>query len=101
MANLEQEVPSQGKTLQERARTMLIHASNKWPKAINASLWPYAMRLACSIDNHTFDKRINQSRIEAFTETEVRPNLRHFHTFSCPAYVLTSSNPKSTGKWEP
>jgi hypothetical protein len=26
--------------LQERARTMLIHASNKWPKAINASLWP-------------------------------------------------------------
>jgi hypothetical protein len=32
---------------------------------------------------------------------EVRPNLRHFHTFGCPAYILTNSQPKSVGKWEP
>jgi hypothetical protein len=87
--------------LQERARTMLIHASNKWPKAMNASLWPYAMRLACNIDNHTYDKRINQSRVEAFMGVAVRPNLRHFHTFGCPAYVLTNSQLKGVGKWEP
>jgi hypothetical protein len=53
------------------------------------------------IDNHTNIKRINQSRVEAFTGVAVCSNLRHFHTFGCPAYVLSNGQQKSIGKWEP
>jgi hypothetical protein len=29
--------------LQDQARTMLIHAQGRWPEAIDAHLWPYAL----------------------------------------------------------
>jgi hypothetical protein len=32
--------------LQDHARTMLIHASKRWPTAIDTHLWPYALRMA-------------------------------------------------------
>jgi hypothetical protein len=32
--------------LQEMARCMLLHAAHRWPTAVNANLWPYAIRLA-------------------------------------------------------
>ena len=32
--------------LQDRARTVLIHANRRWPAAINAHLWPCALREA-------------------------------------------------------
>ena len=31
------------KELQVQARTMLLHAHMKWPKAITSNLWPYAL----------------------------------------------------------
>ncbi len=34
------------RTLQDQARTMLIHAQHRWPKAIDAHLWPYALTVA-------------------------------------------------------
>ncbi|CAB9521468.1 Retrotransposon protein [Seminavis robusta] len=30
--------------LQEAARTMILHAKQRWPSAINANLWPFAIR---------------------------------------------------------
>ena len=41
--------------LQEQARTMLIHANRRWPEVVNAHLWPYAIRMANDIFNHTPD----------------------------------------------
>ncbi|KAI2498353.1 hypothetical protein MHU86_16164 [Fragilaria crotonensis] len=41
------------RTLQDQARTMLIHAQHRWPKAIDAHLWPYALRVANEIHNST------------------------------------------------
>ena len=32
--------------LQDSARTMLVHAKHRWPRAITAHLWPYALRTA-------------------------------------------------------
>jgi hypothetical protein len=32
---------------------MIIYAKQRWPEAINAALWPYALQLACNIDNST------------------------------------------------
>ena len=32
--------------LQELVRTTLAHAAQKWPGAVTANLWPYALRTA-------------------------------------------------------
>jgi hypothetical protein len=39
--------------LTEHARTMLIHAQKRWPSAITANLWPYALRHANDLLNGT------------------------------------------------
>ena len=41
------------RSLQELARTMLVHANKRWPKAITANLWPYAIRMANDVSNET------------------------------------------------
>jgi len=79
--------------LQDNARAMLIHAQARWKQAITANLWPYALRLANDVFNSTpeaptLDKR---SPAEKFHSTPVRPNLRFFQPFGCPAYVLDNA----------
>lgn len=32
--------------LQEVARTTMIHANGRWPKAVDAHLWPHTVRMA-------------------------------------------------------
>jgi hypothetical protein len=32
--------------LQDQARAMLLYARGRWPSAIDAHLWPYAIRMA-------------------------------------------------------
>ena len=39
------------------------------------------------------------SRIEMFGSLKIRPKLRHYHPFGCPAYVLNSST--ILNKWGP
>ena len=39
--------------LQETARAMLLHAVRRWPNAITAHLWPYAVRMANESINDT------------------------------------------------
>ena len=76
--------------LQDNARTMLIHAKSRWPDAITSNLWPYAIRLANDVFNATPEtgRITNQSPNELFYNTEIRPNLKYFQPFGCPAYVL-------------
>ena len=73
--------------LQDQARTMMIHAAHRWPRAISNSLWPYAMRLANEIRNCTM--MVNaKTPVEHFSGVSLKPRLKEFHQFSCPAYVL-------------
>jgi hypothetical protein len=37
--------------LQDLARTMILHAQQRWPSAITANLWPYAIRMANDVSN--------------------------------------------------
>jgi hypothetical protein len=85
---------------QERTRTMIIHAKQRWPEAINAALWPYALRLACDIDNCTPKTMNGTSPIEEFANVQIRPKLCHYHTFGCPAYVFINHEGTNLGKWE-
>ena len=70
------------------ARTNLIDAKDRWPKAVHAALWPYALRHANEAHMATPGKSNDRSPLELFSNSTIRPNLRHFHPFACPVYVL-------------
>jgi hypothetical protein len=85
--------------LQERTRTRILHAKDHWPKAIKASLWPYAMRLTYDIDNSTPRRQQSLTPIEAYSTVQIYPKLQHYHVFGCPAYVFNNHNGNTNGKW--
>jgi hypothetical protein len=86
--------------LREHARTSLLHAIDKWPSAITVHLWPYALKHAATIHN-SLPTKDGQSPIERFTQTDVAPNLKNFHTFGCPVFALENrlQSQQSVGSW--
>lgn len=74
--------------LTESARTMLLHAAHRWPKTIKANLWPQALKHATNVRNSLPRKGKEQSPISLFANTTIEPNIKHFHPFGCPVYVL-------------
>ena len=92
--------------LQEGARTAILDAKNKWPRAVNVALWPYALRQQNYAHMHTPDrsgKNDGKTPIEIFSGSEVRPNPDVFHPFGCPVYALNSdlATGKKIPKWLP
>ena len=89
--------------LSEQARKQLLHAKARWPSAIEINLWPYALRNANDIRNTIADKDDGSSPLERFCRTEVRPKLRHNHTFGCPVFALNPrlQDGKAIHKWNP
>ena len=77
--------------LQESARTMIVYAKHRWPKAITANLWPYALRMANDVHNATPLIQKQRAPLSLFTDTNVRCNLNHFQPFGCPVYVLDNA----------
>jgi hypothetical protein len=76
--------------LQDGARTSLIHAKHRWGVAIDAQLWPYALRHRNDVFNSTQKAKQELSPIEAFSNSKVRPKLKYFHPFGCPAYRVNN-----------
>ena len=89
--------------IKESARTILLHAIDKWPGAITTYLWPQALRYAATLRNNAPFKHEDRSPLELFTSAEIQPNLKHLHTFGCPVYVLDSNlqASKSINPWLP
>ena len=87
--------------LQDHARTMLIHASRRWPNAIDSHLWPYALRMANDIANHTPDLKRKVIPIEQFAGTKVATNPKDWYHFGCPVYVANAKVQagKKVSKW--
>ena len=90
--------------LQEAARTAMIHAKQRWPDAMESNLWPYALQTANHAHNYTISKKSRQLLINMFSQIEESNEMRHFHPFGCPSYVLDSelqSGKRQTRhKWE-
>jgi hypothetical protein len=90
------------RTYQEMARTMLLHAKRRWPKAVETYLWPYAIRMASDILRYT-PRKDGKIPMHLFSKTNVSPSKRHFHPFACPVYVLDSALQQGKGyskrKW--
>ena len=88
--------------LQERTRTSMLYAMNKWRKMVIINLWPYAMRQANDVANATPRKGQELSPLELFSGVQIAPKLRHFHAFGCPTYVLDNALQSGQGapKWK-
>ena len=87
--------------LQERTRTSMLYAMNKWRKMVIINLWPYAMRHGNDVANATPRKGQELSPLELFSGVQIAPKLRHFHAFGCPTYVLDNVLQSGQGapKW--
>ena len=89
-------------TLTYRARSLLLHAMFHWAEVVTAEFWPFPLRLI--VDTHNNSPLPNGlCPIELFANVKRRTNLRHYHTFGCPAYVLDNrlSSGGSVPKWNP
>ena len=83
----------------------MTHANRRWPTAITANLWPYALRMSNDAENHVPNLKYKDGRtpMEAFAKTSVVTNPKHWHHFGCPAYVLDGSLQGGAGifhKWK-
>ena len=79
----------------ENARTSLLHAAHRWLKAIAANLWPQAIKHVVNVRNALPRPGKIESPLSKFAGTSVQPNLKHFHPFGCPVYVLANKKPHS------
>ena len=90
--------------LQEMARTALIHANKRWPEAIEAYLWPYAVRYANDCINNTPNMQDPRRRtpIQIFSGSVVEINSKHWKPFGAPVYVLNAAprDGKPHHKWQ-
>ena len=93
--------------LTESARTMILHGAHRWPNVITAHLWPYALRLASDISqNIARDSKEGEKKakapIQLFSQVNVKVQLKTYHPFGCPTYVLhdTLANGKYHPKWK-
>lgn len=87
--------------LQDSARTMMIHANRRWPTAINANLWLYALRLANQIYNATPAVKSQKIPIETFMGSQVAEHPKDWHHFGAPTYVLDNQmqSAQKIDKW--
>ena len=99
----------------EGARTALLHASHRWPKAIHPALWSCALKHYVNLRNNlpsTFipgvkneQKRLPDTYINSpfskFSGFETEINIRNFHPFGSPVYVLEDNlqSQKAHNKW--
>ena len=77
--------------LQDAVRTMMLHASARWPQAMSPHLWPYALRMANDVKNASPTRKDGKSAVQVFSGADVKSHLRHFHPMGCPVYVLHNS----------
>jgi hypothetical protein len=92
------------KIVVRNARTMMIHATLRWPGFVEKDLWPMALSHAAYLFNITPNMETGVAPISTWTKTTQETNaLRNSHTWGCPVYVLTPKlkDGQKIPKWEP
>lgn len=81
------------RALQDQARTMLIHANHRWPAAISANLWPYAVAFANQSMNDTpsMQDKERRSPLQIVSKSQVQLNVKHWMPFGCPVFKLDNA----------
>jgi hypothetical protein len=86
-------------------RTILLYAMRYWPEYITTMLWPFAAKC---IEDRINNLTVNDLGITpemSFSGSQAsHVQLKNYHPFGCPCYVLDSrvqTSPKGLPKWEP
>ena len=69
---------------------MLRHVKHQWPEVIQPCLWPFALKQAEFNLNNLRLGKSGKSRAENFSAMHNKINIRHYHKFGCPVYVLNA-----------
>ena len=86
------------------ARTMLLHAKRHWPEMITNMFWPFALKLAAERLNYFTENADGLSPQEVLSGCKAETDIRDFHTFGCPVFVLDHRLQGGLGgppKWDP
>ena len=103
------------KDITPSGHTLLRHASHRWPKAIDSSLWTMTLKHYVNLRNNIrsnykpggkkgqrkLPDTFAESPPSKFSGVEIKFNLKHFHPFSSPVYVHDQNlqAQKSHNKW--
>ena len=83
---------------------MLLHAKRFWSEAITPMLWPFTVSKAIRLENELSMDANGKTPLQRLTASDVPINLRDYHTWGCPVYVLESrvqTSSKGLPKWDP
>ena len=84
---------------------MLPHAIRYCPEFITIMLWPFATKCTQDrMDNLHMDLNLETPDMRFSNTKAVNVQLKHYHAFCCPVYILDSilqTNQKGVPKWEP
>ena len=67
---------------------MLIHVKHQWPEVIQPFLSPLALNQAEFNLNNLRLRKSGKSRAENVSAMYNKINIRHYHMFSYPVYIL-------------
>ena len=79
--------------IQENGRAMMLYTQQKFPEAITANFWSYALIHANNSYNANLLLAPTQvlSPLQLFTRTQFQYDPKYFHPFGCPTYVLNEA----------
>ena len=92
------------RTVVDKARTLMIHASMHWPEAFKMDLWPFAMDYAALLYNNTPGLKSGRAPIEKLTGVRFNCQiLSRAKVWGCPAFVLSAKlqDSKKIPKFQP
>ena len=67
---------------------MLIHANHRWPEVIQTCLWSFVLKQAEFNLNNLRLRKYGKLCAKNFSVMHNKIDIRHYHTFGCPVYVL-------------
>ena len=93
------------KSLTLGSRTLLLHAERLLPEYMSTMLWPFALKCYEDQMNNLMHNSDGLTPYQKLARLDASPvNIKDYHTFGCPAYVLDSrlqSGIVKIPKWEP
>ena len=86
------------------SRCILLHDQRRWPNVITTLLWPFSWKDDERRRNEIHTDLDNRSPLARFSGVDWLPELKNYHTWGCPTYVLDDGlqdDGSKIPKWDP
>ena len=84
--------------LLDLAHSLPFHVKRHWPEAISPMLWPFALKYAAYLLNHTRYDSEGKTAYDQFTGNDHKEDLSQIAVWGCPVYLLDSRLQNPGGK---